>query len=240
MANKCFYCKDGKYLDHTPSSAVTAGKIIQVGSLACISPVDIAADALGGPDTIGVWEIPYVGGIASVGDNIWWDATGTPYGGAADGACTNLSAAGDWWLGTLVAPTVAASATAFVKLNFHSDIPNFQGKTTISSAIDLTLVAATHSGGVAKITVAAKTFTLPTGVVGMDFVLVNDAVDASLCTVDLDGNEIIAGANLTIAATKTAVNTALTAKRGDFLHLVCNVAATSWRCVAKRGIWVTS
>jgi hypothetical protein len=74
----------------------------------------------------------------------------------------------------------------------------------------------------------------------MEYIVVNRVVDAgSLTTVDLDGNEIIRGANLTIAATKKALNTKVTSVQGDYLHLICTVAATAWRCVGKRGTWVT-
>jgi len=122
--------------------------------------------------------------------------------------------------------------------------PEFVGKTVIDTAIDLTLAAATHSGGLILVTADAGTdtkITLPVGVVGMDFVIMNGEADAGLLLqVDLNGNEIIAGANLTIAATKLALLTKVTSIQYDYIHLVCNVAATSWRCVAKRGTWVTS
>lgn len=120
----------------------------------------------------------------------------------------------------------------------------FVGKTRVATAVDLTLTAADHSGAVIDVTADAGTdtkITLPVGVVGMDFVIRNEEADAgNLLQVDLNGNEIIEGANLTIAATKLANLTKATSKKGDYIHLVCNVAATSWRCVSKRGTWVTS
>lgn len=122
--------------------------------------------------------------------------------------------------------------------------PEFVGKTVVDTAVDLTLTAADHSGGLILVTKDAGAdtkITLPTGVVGMDFVIMNGEADAGvLLQVDLDGNEIIEGVNLTIAATKLANLTKATSIKYDFIHLVCNVAATSWRCVAKRGTWVTS
>ncbi|MBE3133664.1 MAG: DUF2190 family protein [Acidobacteria bacterium] len=243
MANISRYLQEGISIDHTPASAVSAGNIIQVSSLCAFSPVDIAASALGAVAVSGVLRAPYVGTlVGSVGDNVWWDANGTPYGGAADGACTLDASAGDWWVGTLLAATTATGATCDVALNkVNPELPAWQGKTHITSAVGLSLSAATHSGGVVHITDDAQTVTLPTGVVGMDFVIQNDVADGgALLSVALDGNEIIAGENLTIAATKTADNTKETQNRGDYLHLVCNVAAVSWRCVAKRGTWVTS
>ncbi|MBE3133663.1 MAG: DUF2190 family protein [Acidobacteria bacterium] len=243
MANISRYVHEGKSIDYTPAAAVAAGNIIQVGSLCAFSPEDIAASVMGAVAVEGVIRSPFVGGIVGdVGNNVWWDANATPYGGSADGACTLSPSAGDWWVGTLIAATSATGATCDVALNQENpNQPAFQGKTHILSAIDVTLVAATHSGGVVHIDAAvAKTVTLPVGVVGMDYVIVNDCDDGILLTVDLNGTEIVAGANMTCANGQTMKNTAATAKRGDYIHLVCNVAATSWRCVAKSGTWVGS
>ena len=243
MANLHNYLHEGMFIDHTPTAIITAGKILQVGSLSVFSPVDHAANIKAAVQVSGVIESPFVGGVAcSVGDNIYWDANGTPFGGAADGAMTQDASAGDWWVGTLVEPTLADAVVCRVALNkFNYELPPWSEKTHFVGSIDITMVAATHSGGVIHVDTDAKTITLPVGVVGMDIVCVNDAADAgSLLTVDLNGNEIIEGSNLTIAATKTALLTKTTSARGDYLHLVCNVAATSWRCVGRRGTWVTS
>lgn len=168
------------------------------------------------------------------GDPLWWDYTNT--------RLTRLGVPGLHFAGIAAAAKASLATLATVHLNDRGNLPADQlNKTHIDTAVDLTLVAATHSGAVIRVTADAKTITLPVGVVGMDWVIQNAAADAAaLVTVDLNGNEIIEGANLTIAATKTALNTKVTAKRGDFLHLVCNVAATSWRCVARRGVWATS
>ena len=245
MANISRYLQEGASIDHTPAATTYAGNIINLGALSGLCPSDIAAGVLGAIAVSGVIRAPYAGGAANIGDNIWWDANGTPYGGAADGACIRNAAAGDWWVGTLVRATVAASATCDIALNkVNPNLPAWPNKTHFLTAADLTLVAATHSGGVIHVTADAgfdTTITLPIGVVGMDYIIVNDEADAgNKLIVDLNGNEIIEGANLTIAATKTADLTKLTGIRGDYLHLVCNVAATSWRPVEKRGIWVTS
>jgi len=239
MANISRYLQTGENIDHTPAADVAAGNIIQVGNLSAFSSHDIATGALGAVAVSGVIRAPYVGGAADVGDNVWWDANGTPYGGDADGAMTTNGAAGDWWVGTLVAPAAATDATCDIALNVENpNLPAWQGKTHIAVDDNTTLTAADHSGSVVHVTAADKTITLPTGVAGMDFIVQNDVADAgSELVVDLDGNEIIEGGNLSVAATKTANLTKATSKRGDYLHLVCNVDATSWRCVARRGIW---
>jgi len=245
MSNLFTYISEGAALDHTPASALTGGQTIQLaGNLPAITTEPIAASELGAVRVGGLWNGPYVGGVAAVGDSVWWDATGTPYGGAATGALTTVGADGDWWMGTVTKVAAATDATiefALGGLTSQADQLAWAGRTHISSAIDITMVEATHSGAVIEITADAKTVTLPVGVVGMEYIIVNNVADGgSLLTVDLNGNEVIRGANLTIAATKTALNTKATQKRGDYLWLVCTVAATAWRCVAYRGIWVQS
>ncbi|MFA5526123.1 MAG: DUF2190 family protein [Acholeplasmataceae bacterium] len=244
MANVHQFLQKGQMLDYTPSgAAVTAGSLIQFGSLSGLCPHGIADGKLGSICVEGVIRAPFVGGlVGSVGDNVWWDANGTPYGGSADGACTLDATEGDWWIGTLVAATSATGATCDVALNkINPNLPAWQNRAHIKSAVDVTMVEATHSGAVIHITADAKTVTLPVGVVGMEYIVVNDVADGgALVTVDLNGTEICRGANLTIANGEVANNTKATAKRGDYLHLVCTVAATAWRCVEKRGIWAVA
>jgi len=243
MSNLFTFLSEGIALDHTPASALTGGQLIQLsGKRVAITTEPVAASVLGSVQTDGKWSGPYVGGVCNVGDNLWWDANGTPYGGAANGALTNIGADGDWWVGTVSAAPAATDATVNFILNEQNiNQPVWFGRTYLKSAVDITMVEATHSGGVIEITADAKTVTLPIGVVGMEHIIVNRVADGgSLLTVDLNGNEIIRGMNLTIAATKTANNTKVTQIMGDWIHLVCTVAATAWRCVGIRGTWVTS
>jgi predicted RecA/RadA family phage recombinase len=245
MANISQYLQEGLSIDHTPVGAVYAGSIIQVGALSAFAQRDIAAAALGAVQVAGVIRGPYVGGIANVGDNVWWDANGTPYGsGVADGAFTCNGAAGDWWAGTLVKAAVAADTTCDIALNkVNPNLPPWTNKAHVTTAADLTLVGATHNGKVVHVTDDGghdTAVTLPIGVAGMEYIIQLDEADATMTLhVDLNGNETIEG-NLAVAATELAHNTIGTSKRGDFLHLVCETNALLWRCVQKRGTWVSS
>lgn len=242
MSNLLNYVSAGERISGLAPTALTGGYLLNINGIATVTSEPIAADAVGSFAIEGIFSAPYVGNACNVGDNLWWDANGTPYGGSADGAATNLGADGDFWIGTVVEAPDANDATVKFTLNkVNPAQPAWVGRTFIKSAVDVTMVEATHSGAVIEITGADKTVTLPTGVAGMEYIIVNRYVDGgSLLTVDLDGNEVIRGANLTIAATKTALNTKATSVQGDYLHLVCTVAGTAWRVVDKRGIWVTS
>ena len=238
------FLQPGEIIDHTPAAAVYAGNILQVGALSGFASHDIAADALGSVAVSGVIRGPFVGGVvANKGDNIWWDADATPYGGAATGAFTHNAAAGDWWVGTLVAATSATGTTCDIALNkANPNLPAWRDKLHIATAVGITLTAADHSGSVVHVTGADQTITLPNGVAGMEFIVQNDVVDAGTkLIVDFTHvTEEFEGANLTILQTKTADLTKLTSVRGDFLHFRCCVATVSWVVIAKRGIWVTS
>jgi hypothetical protein len=242
MSNLFTYLSGGKALDHTPASALTGGQLIQLaGKMAAITTQPIAASTLGSVQVGGCWSGPYVGNACNVGDNLWWDSNGTPYGGSTTGALTNLGTDGNWWVGTATKAAAANDASIEFALNLENPTqPNWIGRTFFTSATSITMVEATHSGAVIEITDDAQTVTLPAGVVGMEYIVVNRVVDGgALLTVDLDGTEIIRGANLSIANGKKALNTKVTQVQGDYLHLVCNVGTTAWRVIAKRGTWVT-
>ena len=195
----------------------------------------IAASAVGSVSFSGVHDLLALStDVWKMGDPLWWDATNV--------RLTRLGLPTLHFAGLAAADKATGVTRGQVHLNERGGLTDDQlHRTYIDTAVDLTLVAATHSGGIIRVTADAKTVTLPVGVVGMDWIIENACADGdALVTVDLDGNEIIAGANLDIAATKTALNTKATARRGDYLHLVCNVAATSWRVVGMRGVWATS
>jgi len=229
--------KMGDVRDYTNPSASVAIAVdtvlIQPGEIG-VAIDAIAASGVGSVSYSGVHTLAALTtDVWEDGDPLWWDATNV--------RLTRLGLPTLPFAGLAAGPKVTLAAVADVRLNDRGNLPEeMLHNTMVDTAVDLTLAAATHSGGVIRVTADAKTITLPIGVVGMEWTIVNACADgAALVTVDLNGNEIIAGANLTIAATKTANNTKATARRGDFIHLVCNVAATSWRCTKRRGVWVT-
>jgi predicted RecA/RadA family phage recombinase len=239
----CTYKQEGHVLPFTNVSTTTAiavDTVILLPGRLGIALAAIPASGVGSLSLSGVHDLPALSTDAwKMGDPLFWDAS-VPN-------LTRVNATGANRFAGLAAAdkAVTTGVRATVRLNDHGDLPeDLLNKAHIDTGINLTLVAATHSGAVIRATVASLTITLPIGVVGMDFGIVNDCADADagagLLTVDLNGNEIIAGGNATMAATKTFINALATSKRGDFIHLVCNVAATSWRCVTKRGVWAAT
>jgi|GEM_PF-1153386 len=235
----------GHYVPYTNST----GADLSPGDIAVladgrigIAPEKIANGATKSVQVSGVARVRNAAVAGAAGDNAWWDANGTPVEGTAlSGALTTDATAGDNWMGTLHAALAATDEWAYIRLNEANPAkPAWHNKAHVKTAVDLTWAAATHNGKVIHVTADAKTVTLPTGVAGMEAIIVNDCADGTgLITVDFDGNETCEG-NLAIAATKTALNTKATQKRGDFLHLRCQTAGSLWVCLQKRGVWAQS
>jgi predicted RecA/RadA family phage recombinase len=67
---------DGKYFDHTPSSAVAVGDVVVIGAMVAVAPRPIAAGALGALAVDGVFEMPCAtGATGAQGSEINWYAT---------------------------------------------------------------------------------------------------------------------------------------------------------------------
>ena len=70
------FIQDGRYVDHTPGSAVTAGDVIVQGDLIGIAKGDIAANQPGALAVEGVYDVPKATGVGTaiaVGATVYWD-----------------------------------------------------------------------------------------------------------------------------------------------------------------------
>ena len=70
------FIHDGKSIDYTPSSDVTAGDVVVQGELVGVAKLDIAADALGALAVAGVFDFPKTAGVGEAidaGAKVYWD-----------------------------------------------------------------------------------------------------------------------------------------------------------------------
>ena len=118
-------------------------------------------------------------------------------------------------------------------------VANYSNAVTVTG--DTTLAFATHCGR-PTIATAATVFTLPAiagAAVGQTFWLINGAADGTLMTVSPDSDDKflwdVAGAAGT--NDKDIVNTAATAKKGDFVKLQYG-SAHGWIIAEMGGTWV--
>ena len=71
------FIHDGKAIDYTPGSAVSAGDVVVQGDLIGVAKIDIAADALGALVVTGVFDFPKAtggGSAITAGAKVYWDA----------------------------------------------------------------------------------------------------------------------------------------------------------------------
>ena len=107
------FIQDGKSIDYTPSSAVTAGDVIVQGELVGVAKQDIAANTLGALAIDGVFEFPKPTGAgtdAAVGTLMYWDVADGNAQETADTGTNKL-------IGKLVKACSTTDTTCRIKLS---------------------------------------------------------------------------------------------------------------------------
>ena len=110
------FVHDGKAIDYTPTNAVIAGQVVELGTVPLVAPVAIPAGVLGALSCDGVFDVPKTSDAFTAGDTVYWDDDGTPVTGDAE------SGAADSETGNLMGVAVA-SATAeasYVRVRLHA------------------------------------------------------------------------------------------------------------------------
>jgi len=110
------FVHDGKAIDYTPTNAVIAGQVVELGTVPLVAPVAIPAGVLGALSCDGVFDVPKTADVFAAGDTVYWDNDGIPVtgeagSGAADSSTGNL-------MGVAVAD--AASEASYVRVRLHA------------------------------------------------------------------------------------------------------------------------
>jgi hypothetical protein len=233
---------EGLTINHTPSSALVAGQMLKVGGRAAFACENIAASALGAVQVAGHVVAAAIACVGNVGDNVWWDDNGSPYGGvASSGGITTIAANGDFWVGILTKALTITSGEAEIALNqVNPEQPAWVNRyhiTDVTGTIDNTDCGVVH-----HIMTADQTITLPeiaTIVIGTELIIIVDTADAGGSVgliVAPHANDGFNGFGITHAVNKSLTNTAATAIRGDYLRLQA-CGDTHWQVIEKRGTW---
>ena len=72
------FIHEGKSIDYTPGSAVTAGDVVVQGDLIGVAPRSIVSGALGALQVAGIFDFPKDTGSGTdidAGAKLWWNAT---------------------------------------------------------------------------------------------------------------------------------------------------------------------
>ena len=246
MTVKAKNYKLGDMMDYLNSSGalISGGDPVQIcDGIIGIPTNDIANGASDSLQIGGIIAVEAAAVIGNAGDNIWYDANGSPVGGtASSGAATTSAPDGDYWLGTLAVALTAADGIAYIFLNkANPSQPHHPGRVHELTSIDLTLDIQ-DTGKVIHFDTDTKTITMPVIATGMDVIIVNDAADAAVAIpISPNSDDKIQGANLAGTNNKDLILTKLTSIRGDFVHLVSGPNVDGWTVggFGMRGIWAT-
>lgn len=105
------FVQEGKSIDYTPTSAVTAGDVVVLGQQIGVAKLDIAANALGALAIEGVFDFSKANGDGGItaGAKCWWDA--------AEGvAKTNPEAGANVYIGKAVEAAGDTDTTVRIKM----------------------------------------------------------------------------------------------------------------------------
>ena len=110
------FVHDGKAIDYTPTNAVIAGQVVELGTVPLVAPVAIPAGVLGALSCDGVFDVPKTSDAFTAGDTVYWDDDGDPVTGDAD------SGAADSTTGNLMGVAVAdaTAGASYVRVRLHA------------------------------------------------------------------------------------------------------------------------
>ena len=110
------FIHDGKAIDYTPGSDVTAGDVVVQNNLVGIAKLDIAADALGALAVEGVFDVAKAAVEIEAGKPVYWDADGNPVTGDAGSGAATTTEDGNVQMGFSIAAAADTDETLRVKL----------------------------------------------------------------------------------------------------------------------------
>jgi predicted RecA/RadA family phage recombinase len=222
----------GQTLQYTngTGATITVNTVVILGNFLGIVEADIANLAVGTLLITGEHELAATAAeVWKQGDDLFWDRSTSKL--TLVGGKSNLRA------GKAAAAKAATVAQGLVLLNDGNNMPwALVDRVWEDVAADLT-ADAQDVGKVLNVTVTAKVITLPATAAGLAYVVRNGGADlAILVTVSPNANDKIMGADLAGVNDKDRLNTAATARRGDYIVLLAD-GVDGWFVLAERGVW---
>lgn len=221
---QCVLLGEGGRVNHTPSgSDVDAGKVVVINGMFCFATQPIAAGVLGTLRTAGgppLVRIVKVNGGISVGNAVYWDASGNPQGGTAGTGAATTTAAGNTFIGRAVAAAGANDETVDVELSI--------GVVT-AGTLENVIADPGHAGAIGGATpsVSGRVALVSTGAQTRTLAAPTKAGLQLLLYMKTDGGDI----TLTCATTfnEAGNNTAVFGDTGDALYLISVEEGSNYR-----------
>jgi len=103
------FIQDGKYIDHTPASALLSGEVVVQGDLVGVTVRPLAAGELGSLAVDGVFDFTKNTGVAfTVGTILYWDDTNN---------VVTATATGNKSIGKVVRAAASADTTVRMRIS---------------------------------------------------------------------------------------------------------------------------
>lgn len=165
----------------------------------------------------------------AIGDDVYWDADNS--------ALIEIGGTGYQFIGKAVrSKTASTETTNRFKLNAGAPIsPELNNRTWETHSVDK-VIDANDVGKVMNMVGLTKTYTLPATATGLVFICRNGNPDGNILTIDPNGSDKFLGNDLAPNDGVTYVNTAATAREGDFVILRAE-GTHGYYVEAQRGIW---
>lgn len=112
------FIAEGDKIDFTAASDATAGDVLVTNAaIVGVTPsaIDASESTLGALQIEGVYDFPQAAEIITLGQDVYWDADGSPYGGTASSGAATATADGNDYLGICLATTTATTSYVRVK-----------------------------------------------------------------------------------------------------------------------------
>ena len=202
---------EGDTIDYTePSTDRIAGDVLVSNTGyhgVVVNDIDYSEQPKGALRIEGVADFPQAAEIITLGQDVYWDADGSPYGGTALSGAATATASGNEYLGVCLATTTATTTYVRVKRILRPRLIRL-AVASVNAAGGNIATAAALSEGINFVAGAdnSKGVQLPSCVEGALCVIVNQNTDKTVALYPPTGKQINgAGANNAITV---AVNTA--------------------------------
>jgi len=231
---KATFVQQGASIDYTPSVAVSAGDIVDLGDLVGIAKVDIAANVLGALAIDGVFDVVKSGSTGPVfakGDPVFFDYVNNVAVKTGFDGCL------------LLGPAAEAAGTSDtlvrVELRPHGLPSALQGKLweDVSLAGGAKVLDIQDVGKVMNVTTghASNGVTLPATAAGLAFTVRNGTAGQRIA-IDPAAADKIMGPDIAGVDNKDRILAAATSHKGDYVELEYG-GADGYLIRAQRGVW---
>jgi predicted RecA/RadA family phage recombinase len=112
------FIAEGDAIDFTAAANATAGDVLVTNAgIAGVTTeaITYTESTLGALRIEGVFDFPQAAEIITIGQDVYWDADGSPYGGTASSGAATATADGNTYLGICLATTTATTSYVRVK-----------------------------------------------------------------------------------------------------------------------------